>query len=89
MSPSVDRQIGLHPVVEAFSNPISGTAAAGTPSTSPERPKIMDKLNLITLAFNLPAQPEEKRRALEEMQKGNPGTAYDALRKFVERGSGG
>ena len=86
MSLSHTRQIALNPVVEAFTTAVT---AAGGSSAGPEdrqRPKIMDKLNLIEMAFSM-AGPYGGVKELGQIGSDEADAAYTALRNFVNKGA--
>ena len=86
MSLSHTRQIALNPVVEALTTAVTATGGAGAVPEDRQRPKIMDKLNLIEMAFSM-AGPYGGVKELGELGGGEADAAYTALKNFVNKGS--
>jgi hypothetical protein len=85
MSLSNTRQIALLPVVEAFTSAVSTGNGAGGPPEERQRSKILDRLNLIEMAFSM-AGPEGGVKELGDVGAGDVDAAYLALKNFVGRG---
>ena len=86
MSLSHTRQIALSPVVEAFTTAVTAAGGSGTMPEERQRPKIMDKLNLIEMAFSM-SGPYGGVKELGELGTGEADAAYAALKNFVNKGS--
>lgn len=78
MSSPVSRNIMLQPAMEAFA-PAGITDPSGTAKAS-DRPKIMEKLNMIAMAFSMAAQQRDKTLTAPA---GGPDAAYAALKEYV------
>lgn len=85
MSLSHTRQIALNPVVEAFTTAVTSAGGAGAVPDDRRRPKIMDKLNLIELAFSM-VGPDGGVKELGELGGGEADSAYTALENIVNKG---
>ena len=86
MSLSHTRQIALNPVVEAFTTAVTSAGGAGAVPEERQRPRIMDKLTLIEIAFSM-VGPYGGIKELGEVASGEADAAYVALKKFVNKGS--